>query len=405
MSSSSYLIADYERQNFSISQAAFVDGAQELILPIYPVGYTPPGSSSGSASSSSAPPPTKSSIPTGAIVGIAVAGALILLLAIFLFFAYRNRKFPFHNLPPPVELPADESAELDEGKAGGVGGMEPPKYGENSELPAGADGHYAADGKYEMAAREGSAAELKGTSYAPNEMMGSQPANEMQGTPVFTELPAAEEVPVEYFGNMPPTGRRNGSGQSSPLSPLDGSNSNSRSRPSRQMSGLSGTRSPLSTVSSTSHETSTPYGAAAASAPSHAGRQNSGGYPNFLTSSSRGPVSNTMSPISPTDPPSRATSNSNTHPSRGNTLVSSPISDRAGTTGDISGPSSRSASRTRTDQARDISRTRSPWSNTSDYVDAPQVVNGEGGAGATARSSSYTDDASNIGRSHRGGFI
>jgi hypothetical protein len=80
-----YLIVDYERANFSISQAAFPDP-----LPAAKIfTIEPPSSSSSSSSSRSG----KKSLGTGAIAGIAAAGAILLLLVLIgAFFVWRKRR-------------------------------------------------------------------------------------------------------------------------------------------------------------------------------------------------------------------------------------------------------------------------------------------------------------------------
>ena len=76
-----YLIVDYERANFSVAQATFPDPLPAANI----VTIEPPSSSSLSKS-------TKKSLGTGAIAGIAVAGVIILLVLIGVFFIYRKRR-------------------------------------------------------------------------------------------------------------------------------------------------------------------------------------------------------------------------------------------------------------------------------------------------------------------------
>ncbi|KAL6718801.1 hypothetical protein ACLMJK_003035 [Lecanora helva] len=80
-----YIIVDYERSNFTVAQASWVENAQQHIIPIKSVNDT------------SQPPPTptkkSSGISTGAIVGIIVAAVvLILLSAVGAFFIIRQRR-------------------------------------------------------------------------------------------------------------------------------------------------------------------------------------------------------------------------------------------------------------------------------------------------------------------------
>jgi hypothetical protein len=79
-----YLIVDYERANFSISQAAFPD-------PLPAANIIPITSKAGLANSPSSS--TKASgLATGAIVGIAIGVAILIFAAVFALFFYRRRK-------------------------------------------------------------------------------------------------------------------------------------------------------------------------------------------------------------------------------------------------------------------------------------------------------------------------
>ncbi|KAF2465853.1 acid protease, partial [Lindgomyces ingoldianus] len=79
-----YLIVDYERANFSISQAVFPDPLPAAKV----VTIAPPSSTSKSPSSSN-----KSPLGTGAIAGIAAGGAVLLLIVIAgAIILYRRRK-------------------------------------------------------------------------------------------------------------------------------------------------------------------------------------------------------------------------------------------------------------------------------------------------------------------------
>jgi hypothetical protein len=103
MTSCSYLIADYERMNFSISQCLFDSGAQSNIVTIESISAansTPPSS-----------PSSHSSVSGGAIGGIVVAVVAVVIAIGLLFWLRAKRKFPFKNATA-AELSAGNSAAL-----------------------------------------------------------------------------------------------------------------------------------------------------------------------------------------------------------------------------------------------------------------------------------------------------
>ena len=111
-----YLIADYDRQNFSISQNTWDTEAKEHIVTIHP-------SSANDTSNSTSPltntPSHHRSILGGAIAGIVVAGLLALaVLALLIFGIHRRRKGLsfFKRLPFLPELPSS-SEKLDPEKS------------------------------------------------------------------------------------------------------------------------------------------------------------------------------------------------------------------------------------------------------------------------------------------------
>jgi hypothetical protein len=95
-----YLIADYERGNFSLSQCTFVPGTPSNIVTIKSIADATSSADGSSTTSGSSNPSNKSGISGGAIGGIVVA-AVVMIAGLFglLFFLRKNRKWPF-NLPP-----------------------------------------------------------------------------------------------------------------------------------------------------------------------------------------------------------------------------------------------------------------------------------------------------------------
>jgi len=75
-----YLIVDWERQNFSVSQASWVYGAQKKIMPIFSPKYFIPD------------PKNRLGLSTGAIIGIAVGCGFLFALICFAIFFWIRRK-------------------------------------------------------------------------------------------------------------------------------------------------------------------------------------------------------------------------------------------------------------------------------------------------------------------------
>ena len=234
-----YLIADYQRSNFSLSQCAFVDGANEDIVTIHPVGYVAPapgnstsgnGTTSGSGAGSSH---SSSSLGRGATAGIAVGAAAILITLILLGLAFYFRKWPFHKRREAAEL--DATAVSQERKAD-----EPDSQTDDVQEK---DAGYT--GKHELGLNEVARNELEGTPgynktghelYGTpgkidggHELHGSPAATEMHGGDAFLEMEGSP-VPVDYYAalgasNQPrpiskdPQPRTRGSVTRSPLSP------------------------------------------------------------------------------------------------------------------------------------------------------------------------------------------
>lgn len=103
---SSYLITDYERQNFTISQAILQPSYQQQIIAIPPLDepkpvYEPPNS-----------------FPKGAIAGIVIGGVLIILgIALIFWLKRRKRKRAKAEAlttqpPPPPTSPTFEKTEM-----------------------------------------------------------------------------------------------------------------------------------------------------------------------------------------------------------------------------------------------------------------------------------------------------
>jgi hypothetical protein len=102
-----YLTVDYERRNFSVSQATFVDGATSIITPIFSPSLT---SNITHLTTSSANPPTdhSSGLTPGPIAGIVISVIFLLILCPGAFTWYRRRAAP----SPRHAVVADTAAPL-----------------------------------------------------------------------------------------------------------------------------------------------------------------------------------------------------------------------------------------------------------------------------------------------------
>ncbi|OBT73748.1 hypothetical protein VF21_07190 [Pseudogymnoascus sp. 05NY08] len=92
-----YLTVDYERGNFSVSSCSWVEGAAAKVVTIISkdsaVGNSGTTSTTGSTGTTGSPESTKSGLSTGAIAGISVAAAVIVLaLAIGGFFFLKRQR-------------------------------------------------------------------------------------------------------------------------------------------------------------------------------------------------------------------------------------------------------------------------------------------------------------------------
>jgi hypothetical protein len=81
----SYLIADYDRHSFSVSQCKWDANAEQSIVPIYPPS---PPSSTTTSTSSSTPDPSPSASSIGRIAGAAIGAFLLFFLLAFLAFYF-----------------------------------------------------------------------------------------------------------------------------------------------------------------------------------------------------------------------------------------------------------------------------------------------------------------------------
>ncbi|KAL9095362.1 MAG: hypothetical protein Q9165_002233 [Trypethelium subeluteriae] len=119
-----YLIVDYEHQNFSLSQTVWPDP-----LPSSQIEIIQP-SSAASATSTNAP--SGKSLGTGAIAGIAVGGAFVLLLiavGAFLFFRRRRRSHKHQSVPSGSNVSADHKSDFDGQNNGGNNAQGSSYYG------------------------------------------------------------------------------------------------------------------------------------------------------------------------------------------------------------------------------------------------------------------------------------
>ena len=191
----SYLIADYERNNFSISQAVFQDGAQEKLIAIPSIN--------GSTSTNTTGP--MHVVGPGGIAGI-IVGFLALSLVGLSVFAFFTHRWPFKPLP----LPKDDAA-VDE-KAGIKVEMAGHSFGElpgskvASEFPSPSNGSKTdlTSTHSEMEARH--KIELPGHNHVP-EMHGNRssplakPPTELADSSIYQELPG-DPVPPNYHNNF-----------------------------------------------------------------------------------------------------------------------------------------------------------------------------------------------------------
>jgi hypothetical protein len=208
-----YLTVDYERGNFSVSQCIFVEGVPEEIVTIHPMGYVAPNNGTGSGVSGGGGSSTSSSsLATGAIVGIAVCGFLIIAGAVLLGLAYRKRKWPFHNRGSTGSSDNDSEAigyeadgtmltkfpETDAHEIGGTNKLNFPDAELESER---------VEAKNELPGvpvlmHHGSHGELHGSD-AAMEVEGSVPFMELPGSPVPSEFLGQSQATADMSGKLP----------------------------------------------------------------------------------------------------------------------------------------------------------------------------------------------------------
>jgi hypothetical protein len=101
-----YLTVDYERRNFSVSQATFVDGATSIITPILSPSLS--SNITQHPASSATPPADRSSgLTPGLIASIVIIVVFLLVLCAGAFVWYRRRAAP----PSPYTVTADTAAQ------------------------------------------------------------------------------------------------------------------------------------------------------------------------------------------------------------------------------------------------------------------------------------------------------
>jgi len=108
-----YLVVDWERQNFSVSQCSWVAGAQQHVVPIQSINGTN-GTAGGAINS---PNQNHASVNIGAIAGIVVGVVAILLLTGILALLYhrkRDKAIKLHDEDTPTKTVDTESSKGEE---------------------------------------------------------------------------------------------------------------------------------------------------------------------------------------------------------------------------------------------------------------------------------------------------
>jgi hypothetical protein len=107
-----YLIVDYERSNFSISQAC-VSGGEEIVVPIYNSTYAPPIAGSTPAAKPPEATSTSAKPSKGAYAGIGVGVGLLVLLAVLALLIWKQKWKFFRDKPSQQSQIHFEKSELD----------------------------------------------------------------------------------------------------------------------------------------------------------------------------------------------------------------------------------------------------------------------------------------------------
>ncbi|KAL8871203.1 MAG: hypothetical protein Q9174_002913 [Haloplaca sp. 1 TL-2023] len=170
-----YLTVDYERKNFSVSQAAFVEGATSKLMPILSPDAVSANATSSGQGSSALPTP----VMAGIIVGI-VAFCLLVIGATVTFFWKRRRA--------RMRLAAQQAQETSKEEQ-----YQKPELDSTSTIPPGELNAEFGDGKYRPPEVEGSpgprgdVAEAEGQ-HGGTEMEGTKGGVEMAGSGGVAEM-------------------------------------------------------------------------------------------------------------------------------------------------------------------------------------------------------------------------
>ena len=161
-------------------------------MAIHSLDYQAPSGDSTTGSGLGAGPSNGSSLSTGAIAGVSIAGALILIAFILLALAYRFRKWPFHKRVKAAEL--DGTSHIDKPLGSDYHQQNDPIHEKDAGF---------ASNKHELGAHDVPRTELYGTpgSTKGHELHGSPAAVEMEGAGTYQEL-AGSPVPVDYFAAL-----------------------------------------------------------------------------------------------------------------------------------------------------------------------------------------------------------
>ncbi|RDL41501.1 uncharacterized protein BP5553_01480 [Venustampulla echinocandica] len=262
-----YVIADYDRGNFSVSQCSWVPNAQQDIVAIAAPSTSSPSSTGNGTTTTGDKSKSSTSVPAGAVVGGVVGGVAVLAAVSFLIYHFcikpRRRKaeaaaaatVAVEEKPPTPpqdpEAPSDDPTyvkpELDtqpittRWEMEGGKNVHPEREGGVAEV----DGHSAQ--VHELPAREEVAAELMGQRDIAVEMAGS---THQERNPRFSW----QNTPVEMHssrGRIPATPRWSwvtspggdtlyGSSEKDPSSPQSGSATLSPQSGSATLSSQSG---------------------------------------------------------------------------------------------------------------------------------------------------------------------